>query len=160
MANKSVLRIVIIALAVILVGVVITGIFLGAKKGWFQKDKGETTPVVTTGTDTTGASEGTENTDVPVTDPDGTVPGTTGAEATTPTSGKNPEDPDNSGNVSDDPDIIDKPEDTSPTQPQVTEPTEPPEPTVGVDTETDPPKPDNVIDFDDLLNAGKDNGGE
>lgn len=38
---------------------------------------------------------------------------------------------------------------------------EPAEPTVGVDTETEPTaapgesKPDNVIDFDDLLNAGK-----
>ena len=51
-----------------------------------------------------------------------------------------------------------EPEVQEPVQTKPTEPTEPKEPTIGVDTDTTPPQADNVIDFDDLLNAGKNNG--
>lgn len=140
-------------LAVLLAGVIVAAVMISGKGGEenLRPSTEDTAAQTTQGTDPSEVTEGT--------DPTEAKKPTESTGATEPATGSN-EKPDE-GQHGDEPDPTEAEPDPEPVTPvvtQPTEPTEPKEPTVGVDTETNPPKPDNVIDFDDLLNAGKTNG--
>ena len=154
--QRRILYVITVVLSLVLVTTLIVATMVGCGKikignsdkntettGTTQVEGVETTePSGDASTDPTATTPtGTASTDPAATDPAGTDPANENA------SGDDPEGPGPTGGAE-----PDDPVDQAP-GPQVTEPTEPPEPTVGVDTETTPPQPDNVIDFDDLLDA-------
>ena len=165
--NKKRLYWIIGGLAVVLVAVAVAAMLIGGGKGGkvdvlpsqstaAAESTGATDPTGTTGpqkadpTDPTGATGGKTETPGKTDDkknPTATTAPTDPVEVATDPVATEPE-----------PTEASEPDSQEPVQTKPTEPTEPKEPTIGVDTETTPPQADNVIDFDDLLNAGKNNG--